>query len=105
MQSRIAGGKQASLAALRLQSSPDSASSLGTDSWLALWPLQHGVGLLLRQAGIDPAKPGEPSGRVQALAQQPSQRIEAIKAYREETGAGLRAAVKVIDSFKDSGGR
>lgn len=45
MQSCVAGGTQASLAALRLQSSADSASSLGSDSWLALWPLQHGVGL------------------------------------------------------------
>jgi ribosomal protein L7/L12 len=70
-----------------------------------LQELQQGVGLLLRHAGIDPANPGEPSERVKALAQQPSQRIEAIKAYREETGADLRTAVRVIDSLKNSVGR
>ena len=43
MQSCVAGGTPAGLAALRLQSSNDIASSLGSGSWLALWPLQHGV--------------------------------------------------------------
>ena len=58
------------------------------------------VDLLLRQAGIDPAKLPEPSERVKALAQHPAQRIAAIKAYREETGADLRAAQAVIESLQ-----
>jgi hypothetical protein len=75
--------------------------------WIALTRIdrrlcenEYRVNLLLRHAGIDPLRPGEPSERVKVLAQQPSQRIEAIKAYREESGAGLRAAVAMIDSLK-----
>jgi ribosomal protein L7/L12 len=61
----------------------------------------HKVDLLLRHAGIDPSKPAEPSERVKVLAQQPSQRIEAIKAYRQETGADLRAAKAMIESLQN----
>jgi ribosomal protein L7/L12 len=42
-----------------------------------------------------------------SLAADPKQRIEAIKAYREQTGAGLKEAVAVIDkiaSAKEAGG-
>jgi hypothetical protein len=52
----------------------------------------HKLNLLLHQAGIDLLRPAEPSERVKTLAQQPSQRVEAIRAYRQETGADLRAA-------------
>jgi hypothetical protein len=61
----------------------------------------HKLDLLLRQAGIDPRRPGEASDRVKTLALQPSQRIEAIRVYREETGADLRAAMAMIDSLKN----
>ncbi len=57
------------------------------------------MNLLLRHAGIDPSRQTEPSERVRALAQEPSQKIEAIKAYREETGADLRAAKAMIESL------
>jgi len=63
------------------------------------------VDLLLRQAGIDPSRPAEPSDHVKLLAQQPSQRIEAIKAYRRETGADLRSAKAVIESLQSSSDR
>jgi ribosomal protein L7/L12 len=63
------------------------------------------VDLLVRHAGIDPSKPAEPSDRVRLLAQQPSQRIEAIKAYREESGADLRAAKAMIESLQNPVGR
>ena len=74
-------------------------------SWLArierrLREQDHKLDLLLRQAGIDPLRPAEPSDRVRTLALQPSQRIEAIRAYRQETGADVRAAVAMIDSLK-----
>ncbi|HEY3784627.1 MAG TPA: hypothetical protein VGL55_05055 [Steroidobacteraceae bacterium] len=62
----------------------------------------HKLDLLLPQAGIDPSRPTEPFERVKTLAQQPAQRIEAIRAYRQETGAELRTAVAVIDSLKSS---
>jgi ribosomal protein L7/L12 len=61
--------------------------------------------LLLRHAGIDPSKPAEPSERVKVLAQQPSQRIEAIKTYRRETGADLRSAKAMVESLQKSTGR
>jgi ribosomal protein L7/L12 len=68
---------------------------------------EHAVSLdrLLRHAGINPSKPAEPSERVKVLAQQPSQRIEAIKAYREETGADLRSAKAMIESLQNSTAR
>ena len=62
------------------------------------------VELLLRHAGIDRSKLAEPSERVKELAQQSSQRIEAIKAYREETGADLRAAKAVIEALQNPAG-
>ncbi len=39
------------------------------------------------------------SDRVKELAGDPSQRIEAIKAYRKETKAGLPEAKEAIDTF------
>jgi ribosomal protein L7/L12 len=77
--------------------------------WVTLTRIERRLGeheirldLLLRHAGIDPSKPAEPSERVKVLAQQPSQRIEAIKAYRRETGADLRAARAMIESLRNS---
>jgi ribosomal protein L7/L12 len=63
---------------------------------------QERLDLLLRHEGIDPSKPAEPSDHVKLLAQQPSQRIEAIKAYRRETGADLRSAKTVIEALQHS---
>jgi ribosomal protein L7/L12 len=75
--------------------------------WLRLTRIERRLGaqemrldLLLRRAGIDPSKPAEPSDHVKFLAQQPSQRIEAIKAYRQETGADLRTAKAMIESLQ-----
>ena len=76
--------------------------------WIALTRIdrrlrenEYRVNLLLRYAGIDPLRPGEPSERVKVVAQQPSQRIEAIKTYRQETGADLRAAKAMIESLQN----
>jgi ribosomal protein L7/L12 len=54
---------------------------------------------LLRHLGIDPAELAEPSEKVKALASQPGGRIEAIKAYRQQTGAGLKEAKAVVDKL------
>lgn len=54
---------------------------------------------LLRHLGIDPAQLAEPSEQVKALARQPGRRIEAIKAYRQQTGAGLKEAKAVVDKL------
>jgi len=42
------------------------------------------------------------SDRVKDLARDPSKKIEAIKAYREETGAGLAEAKQAVEAFVDS---
>lgn len=54
---------------------------------------------LLRHFGVEWGKFSEPSDRVKELARDPSSRIEAIKAYREQTGVGLKEAVEVVDGL------
>jgi hypothetical protein len=55
--------------------------------------------------GIDPDRRGRPirrhplSDRVKQLASDPARKIEAIKVYREETGAGLAEAKEVVEGF------
>jgi ribosomal protein L7/L12 len=44
----------------------------------------------------------EPSDRVKELARDPKAKIEAIKAYREQTGLGLKEAKKVVDSLSQA---
>ena len=52
---------------------------------------------LLQEAGVPAGEALEPSDAVKALARDPAQRIEAIRAYRRQTGLGLREARAVID--------
>jgi ribosomal protein L7/L12 len=40
---------------------------------------------------------------VQELARDPSRKIQAIKLYREQTGAGLKEAKEAVESFIESG--
>jgi hypothetical protein len=55
--------------------------------------------------GMDPDRPDQPiptrplSDRVKELAGDPARKIEAIKAYREETGAGLAEAKQAVEAF------
>jgi ribosomal protein L7/L12 len=42
------------------------------------------------------------SERVKEIASDPSRKVEAIQAYREETGASLAAAQEVVDAFINS---
>jgi ribosomal protein L7/L12 len=54
---------------------------------------------------IDPDRRDQPiprhplSDRVKQLAGDPARKIEAIKAYREETGAGLPEAKEAVEAF------
>ncbi len=41
------------------------------------------------------------SSRVKELASDPTKKIEAIKAHREETGASLAEAKQAVDAFTD----
>ena len=59
--------------------------------------MERKLNLVLTHLGIDPNVQVAPSSHVMSLAADPRQRIEAIKAYREQTGAGLKEAVAVID--------
>ena len=55
------------------------------------------VNALLRHFSIDPAP--AVSDRVKDLARDPIRKIEAIKVYREETGASLAEAKEVVEAF------
>lgn len=55
---------------------------------------------LLAHLGVEEGKFSEPSAEVRALAADPKRRIEAIKAYRRQTGLGLKDAVAVIDKLQ-----
>jgi ribosomal protein L7/L12 len=65
-----------------------------------LQDVERKLNQLLSHLGIDPTSQVSPSTRVISLAADPKQRIAAIKAYREETGAGLEDAVAVIDKLQ-----
>jgi hypothetical protein len=61
--------------------------------------VERKLNLVLTHLGIDPNARVAPSSHVVMLATDPRQRIEAIKAYREQTGASLNVAVAVIDEI------
>jgi|GEM_PF-1764583 len=60
------------------------------------------LSLLLKEMNISFEEAGGLSDRVKELARDPSRKIEAIKAYREETGAGLAEAKQTVEAFIDS---
>jgi ribosomal protein L7/L12 len=64
--------------------------------------LERKLNLVLTQLGIDPNVRFAPSSHVTSLAVDPRKRIEAIKAYREQTGAGLKEAMEVVDKLAAS---
>jgi ribosomal protein L7/L12 len=57
---------------------------------------------LLRHFSIDATQGLALSDRVKELARDPKRKIEAIKVYREETGAGLAKAKEAVEAFMDS---
>jgi hypothetical protein len=54
------------------------------------------LNLILKQ--MDIAFPPPPSPAIQAIAK--TRRIAAVKAYREETGLGLKQALEIIDQCR-----
>jgi ribosomal protein L7/L12 len=62
-----------------------------------LHEVERKLNLVLAHLGIDPMAQIIPSGHVISLATDPRQRIAAIRAYRQQSGAGLKEAVAVID--------
>jgi ribosomal protein L7/L12 len=70
-----------------------------TRSQAALDRVERRLNLLLRHFNID-AAPGSPlSERVKGLADDPARKIEAIKVYRDETGAGLAEAKAAVEAY------
>lgn len=72
-------------------------------SW---WSLTDRVGrverklnALLRHNGVDPTQGLPLSERVKRLADDPARKIEAIKVYREESGAGLAEAKAAVEAY------
>jgi ribosomal protein L7/L12 len=64
-----------------------------------LQDIEHKLNLVLAHLDIDPTALIAPSNHVIALATDPLQRIAAIKAYRQQTGAGLKDAVAMINKI------
>jgi ribosomal protein L7/L12 len=64
--------------------------------------VERKLNLVLPHLGIDPTAQVAPSSHVMSLAADPRKRIEAIKAYRVQTGAGLKEAVEVVDKVAAS---
>ena len=64
--------------------------------------VERKLGLVLTHVGIDPNAQIAPSSHVMSLAVDPKQRIAAIKAYRQQTGAGLKVAMEVVDKIAAS---
>jgi hypothetical protein len=65
--------------------------------------IERKLNALFRHLGVDMTLGWLPlSDRVKQLAADPARKIEAIKVYREETGAGLAEAKEAVESFIDS---
>ena len=72
--------------------------------WLAdhvrrLRDVERKLNLILAHLEIDPKSSVRPSRYVSSLAADPQQRMAAIKAYRSETGAGLKEAASMIEKI------
>jgi ribosomal protein L7/L12 len=61
--------------------------------------IERKLNALLRHQGIDPAQTPAVSERIKQLAADPARKIEAIKAYREETGASLVEAKEAVEAI------
>ena len=61
--------------------------------------IESKLNLLLRHSGIDVTKGLPLSDRVKELARHPTRKIQAIKVYREETGAGLAEAKAAVEAY------
>jgi hypothetical protein len=61
--------------------------------------VERRLNLLLRHFHIDPSAGSPLSDQVRALADDPARKIEAIRVYREETGAGLAEAKAAVEAY------
>jgi hypothetical protein len=64
--------------------------------------LEAKMDLILKHLGLeykDPLTPGGLSEEVKALANNPAQKIEAIRIHRQQTGLGLREAKDAVEEY------
>ncbi len=61
--------------------------------------IERKLNALLRHHGVDPTQGLPLSDRVKRLADDSATKIEAIKVYREETGAGLAYAKEAVEAY------
>src|SRR5262245_7030583 len=64
--------------------------------------LDRKLNMILKQLNITFDEFASLSDRVKELARDPSQKIQAIKVCREETGVGLADAKTAVEAFIDS---
>jgi ribosomal protein L7/L12 len=70
--------------------------------WTAVARIDRKLNLILQHLNVDPSQRLRMSERVKQLARDPAAKIEAIKVYREETGAGLADAKEAVEAYIDS---
>jgi hypothetical protein len=70
-----------------------------TDTTRRLGRMDRKLILLMRHLNLDPLQRIPLSDRVKQLASDPARKIEAIKVYREETGAELAEAKDAVEAF------
>lgn len=64
--------------------------------------LEQQMSVLQRHLGLISPPLYSPSDRVKQLAADPKRKLEAIKAYREESGLGLREAKRIVEELIES---
>ena len=64
--------------------------------------LERKLNLLLRHHGVDSLQGLALSDRVKEIANDPARKIQAIKAYRDETGVGLKEAKDAVEAYMNS---
>jgi hypothetical protein len=72
------------------------------DTTARIGRMERKLNALLRHHGVDPTQGLPLSDRVKQLAGDPSRKVEAIKAYRKETGARLAEAKEAVEAFINS---
>ena len=73
-----------------------------SDTKARLARVEHKLNLLLQHSGIDALRELRLSERVKEIARDPKRKIEAIKTYRDETGAGLAEAKEAVELYINS---
>ena len=64
--------------------------------------IEQKLNLLLRHSGVDMLRGLPLSDKVKETARDPARKINAIKVYRDETGAGLAEAKEAVEAYINS---